>query len=61
MDTEEPSRMKLNKKQSVTSVYLIGVSDLKKDLSGLKSAFPKLKTLKYKSLETYILNYLMDS
>ena len=37
------------------------ISDLKSDLSGVKSDFSKLETLEYKSLETYILNYLMDS
>ena len=42
-------------------VYLIGIFDLKNDPSGLKSDFSKLKTLEYKSLETYILNYLMES
>ena len=37
------------------------ISDLKSDLSRVKSDFSKLETLEYKSLETYILNYLMDS
>ena len=40
---------------------MVYISDLKNDLSGLKSDFPKLETLEYKSLETYILNYLIDS
>ena len=41
---------------------MVYISHLKKkDLSGLKSDFPKLEVLQYKSLETYLLNYLTDS
>ena len=40
---------------------MVYTSHLKNDLSGLKSDFPKLRALEYKSLETYILNYLIDS
>ena len=40
---------------------MVYISDLKNDLSGLKSDFPKLEVLEYKSLQTYILNYLIDS
>ena len=40
---------------------MVYISDLKNDLSGLKSDFPKLEILEYESLETYILNYLIDS
>ena len=40
---------------------MVYISDLKNDLSGLKSDFPKLEVLECKSLETYILIYLIDS
>ena len=40
---------------------MVYISALKNDLFGLKSDFPKLEALEYKSLETYILNYLIDS
>ena len=38
---------------------MVYISDLKNDLSRLKSDFPKLEALEYKPLETYLLNYLM--
>ena len=40
---------------------MVYISDLKNDLTGLKSDFPKLEALEYKSLKTYILNYLIES
>ena len=39
---------------------MVYISDLKKDLSGLKSDFPKFEAGEYKSLETYLLNCLID-
>ena len=52
MDTEETSRMKLNKEQPGD----IGLSHwhlyVRNDPSGPKSDFPKLETLEYNSLET---------
>ena len=41
---------------------MVYISDFKKnDLSRLNSDFPKVETLYYKSLETYLLNYLIDA
>ena len=37
---------------------MVYISDLKNDLSGLKSDFPKLEAQEYKALEMYLLNRL---
>ena len=40
---------------------MVYMFDLKNELSGLKSDFPKIEVLEYKPLELYIVNYLIDS
>ena len=40
---------------------MVYISNLKNDLSGVKSDFPKLEALEHKPLETYVPNYLIDS
>ena len=73
MAHNEASLMKLNKEdlvritldyqgkfKNILDDLKEDISDLKSDLSGVKSDFSKLEALEYKSLETYILNYLMD-
>ena len=39
---------------------MVYISNLKNDLFGVKSDFPKLEAREHKSLETYVPNYQID-